>query len=367
MTGFALPLALMLALIFADVAGLRWFRGQHPPWRDVIFNLNSGHIVLWLFRGIEVAIFAWLYLHMNLHWVDRLGTAGIWAFTFVTWDFCFYWLHRLHHRIPLMWAVHVVHHEGEHFNLSLGVRNSWYSSLTSIPFFAGLAILGVPVEVFAMVSGFHYSAQFYNHCGTIYRSGWIDRFMVTPANHRVHHGLNPEYIDKNFGGTLLIWDKLFGTYQAELAHAPIRYGVSGAQRTENPLWANNIPLMRYLGLARPGLRAMEPARLGDIWIVTGGVALFAVVIYYVHRQGTFPELHEPLLFFWIAALTIVLGALSDGTAWARLAWTAGTLTMPAFFVGVLGWRDPVGCVFVTLIGLHGAASLFARLPSRVTA
>lgn len=124
MNVFALPLALMLALVVADVAGLRWLRGQRAPWRDVIFNLNSGHIVLWLFRGAEVAVFAWLSAHANLHWVDRLGVPGVWIFTFFAWDFCFYWLHRLHHMIPLMWAVHVVHHEGEHFNLSLGVRNS---------------------------------------------------------------------------------------------------------------------------------------------------------------------------------------------------------------------------------------------------
>lgn len=221
-------------------------------------------------------------------------------------------------------------------------------------------MLGVPVEAFVLVGGFHYSVQFYNHCGTIYRSGWLDRFFVTPANHRVHHGLNPEYIDRNFGGTLLIWDKLFGTYQRELPHAPIRYGVHDAVRSDNPFWANNIPVLRYLGLAAPRLPARDPLRIGDGWIATGGLALFAVVIYYVHRQGTFPAPQEPLLFGWIALQTIALGALSDGRAWARAAWSAVALAMPACFIVGFGWRDPLGCALVALVGLHGVACLFAR-------
>lgn len=366
MNVFALPITVMLALVVADAVGLRWLRGQRVPWREVVFNLNSGHIVLWLLRGVEVAVFAWLSSHLNLHWIDRLGTLSIWIFTFFAWDLCFYWLHRLHHRLPLMWAVHVVHHEGEHFNLSLGVRDSWYSSLTSIPFFVTLAVLGVPTEVFVLVGGFHYSVQFYNHCGTIYRSGWLDRIFVTPANHRVHHGMNPEYIGKNFGGTLLIWDRLFGTYQAELSHVPIRYGVADTVRTHNPFWANNIPMLRYLGLATPRLPASDTTRTGNGWIALGGLALFLVLIYYVLRQGTFPAPQEPLLVAWIAVLTIALGALSDGRVWARSAWIAAALATPICFIGVLGWRDLPGCSLVAMIGLHGAACVFARAPGQTT-
>ncbi|WP_059412912.1 sterol desaturase family protein [Cupriavidus basilensis] len=363
MNMFALPLALMLVLVLADVAGLRWLRGQRTPWRDVIFNLNSGHIVMWLFRGLEVMLFAWLSAHLNLHWVTRTGALGVWIFAFFAWDFCFYWLHRLHHSIPLMWAVHAVHHEGEHYNLSLGVRNSWYSSLTSIPFFAGLAVVGVPVEVFVLVSAFHYSVQFYNHCGTIHRSGWLDRVFVTPANHRVHHGLNPEYIDKNFGGTLLLWDKLFGTYQAELPRVKIRYGVHDAVGSANPFWANNIPVLRCFGLDVPRRGAATPSSpMADGWIASGGLILFGFAIYYVRWQGLLPSPQEPLLFVWIVMQTIALGALSDGWRSARRTWSAMALAMPACFAGLFGWRDPLGCVLLALLALHGLACLFARAP-----
>lgn len=361
MNMFAAPLAVMLALVLVDALVLRFVRKQEAPWREVIFNLDSGHIVLWLFRGVEVAVFAWLSAHCNLHWVDHLGRVGVWVFAFFAWDFCFYWLHRLHHKLPFMWAVHVVHHEGRHFNLSLGVRNSWYSSLTSIPFFAGLAVLGVPVEVFVLVSGFHYSVQFYNHCGSIYKSGWLDRILVTPANHRVHHGMNPEYVDTNFGGTLLIWDKLFGTWKAEQADVPIQYGVHDSVPSENPWWANHIPVLRYLGLRVPALsRVSDDERVADGWIVSGGLALFVLVIYYVHRQGTWPAWQEPLLFVWIASLTLVLGTLSDGRAWARGVWIASVVAMPLCFIGILGLRDPLGCALMAALALHGSAWLCCR-------
>lgn len=358
MNQFALPLALMLALVVADLLLLKHLRGEPAPWHDMVFNLDSGHILLWLFRGVEVAGFGWVLGHASLHWVDRWPAAAVWAFAFVAWDFCFYWLHRLHHRLPLMWAVHVVHHEGEHFNLSLGVRNSWFSSLTSFPFFAGLAMLGVPLEVFIIVSGLHYSVQFYNHCGTVRRSGLLDRWMVTPANHRIHHGMNPEYLDKNFGGTLLIWDKLFGTYQAELLGVPIRYGVAGSIASNNPFWANLLPVLRYLRLPVPQWRPARGLPPPAAWIAAGGVALFGAVIYYVHRQGNWPGAQQAVLFGLILLATIALGGFSEGRRWGRPAWVVLTVGTALLFIGPFGLADPLGGVMLVALGLHGAASCF---------
>lgn len=169
MNAFALPLALMLGCVLLELAALKWWRGQPLPWRDVILNLNSGHVLMWLCRGVEVAGFTWLYSHASLHWADGWHPVAGWAFTFVAWDLGFYWLHRMHHKLGFLWAIHAVHHEGEHFNLSLGVRNAWLSSLTSLPFFVPLALLGVTPEMFVAVSGLHYSVQFYNHCGLVGR------------------------------------------------------------------------------------------------------------------------------------------------------------------------------------------------------
>jgi len=126
------------------------------------------------FRGVEIFLFGVLLQHVNLHVVDQWPPVWQWIFAFIAWDFCFYWMHRLHHKIGVLWAVHVVHHQGEHFSLSLGSRNSWYSSLSNFPFIAVLAVLGVPLEIFVTVSSIHYSVQFYNHNGIIGKSGWLE-------------------------------------------------------------------------------------------------------------------------------------------------------------------------------------------------
>lgn len=356
MNQFALPLALMLVLVVADLLALKHARGEEAPWHDMVFNLDSGHILLWLFRGLEVGAYAWVLEHASLHGLDRWPAYAVWALAFVAWDFCFYWLHRLHHRLPLMWAVHVVHHEGEHFNLSLGVRNSWFSSLTSVPFFTGLAVLGVPLHVFLAVSGVHYAVQFYNHCGTVRRSGLLDRLMVTPANHRVHHGCNPEYVDKNFGGTLLVWDHLFGTFQAQLPGVPIRYGVQGSVPSRNPFWANLLPVLRYLRLPAPRLQPAAGPQPAAGWIAGGGVALFAVVIHCVHRQGAWPAPQQALLFMLILLATIALGAHSEGRRWGRPAWAALAGGTAALFLGPFALPDPLGAAALAALGLHGLAT-----------
>lgn len=358
MNDFAWPLMLMLVLVMADVLVLKFWSKETPPWRDVVFNLNSGHVMLWWFRGLEVAGYAWLSQHASLGFLDHWPAWAVWAFSFVAWDFCFYWEHRLHHAWSPLWAVHVVHHEGEHFNLSLGVRNSWFSSATSLPFFAALAMLGVPLAVFVAVSGVHYSIQFWNHCGSMRRRSLLDRWFVTPINHRVHHGANQEYRDKNFGGTLRIWDRLFGTWQDELADVPIRFGVDGAVESHDPVRANLAPVWRWLSGRDWPKRGGEPvAAASPSWVALGGLALFAVVIYYVHAEGHWPPGQQALLFGLTWSCTVALGALSQGREWGRAAWSALAVGTPMLFIGALGLDDPPGVAAMAALGLHGAASL----------
>ncbi|MFM9434916.1 sterol desaturase/sphingolipid hydroxylase (fatty acid hydroxylase superfamily) [Janthinobacterium sp. CG_23.3] len=355
MSMFALSFVAMLAFVLAELLVLRFARRQAIPWREVIFNLNSGHILMWVLRGVELGAFALLLAHANLHIVDRWPPAAQWAFAFVGWDFCFYWMHRLHHKLPIFWAVHVVHHQGEHFNLSLGVRNSWYSSLTSLLFVAVLAVLGVPLEIFLLVSSFHYSVQLYNHNGLVNKSGILDRFLVTPSNHRVHHGIDPRYLNKNFGGTLLVWDKLFGTYQPELDGVPMQYGVPGMVATDNPLWASNGALFGWVRRRFPGRRdgASPGFAVPELFIGIGGVILFALVIYYVDNEGRYPAARQLLLFALIFAGTIALGGLSDGRRWGALGWAAIALALPLTFIGGYGVREPWGLCWLALLLAHG--------------
>ena len=329
MNAFAWSFVMMLTLVLLELAILKKFHGQPVPWKEVIFNFNSGHILMWVFRGVEVAAFGLLLSHCNLHWVERWPSAAKWLFALIGWDFCFYWMHRLHHRWPIFWAVHHVHHEGEHFNLSLGIRNSWYSSLTSFPFVAILAVLGVPLETFVVVSSLHYSVQFYNHNGLVGKSGWLDRFFVTPLNHRVHHGVDPVYRDRNFGGTFLLWDKLFGTYQVERDDIPARYA-NGPPRSSNPLWANNQRLHQRIATRWPQLRNLRRGTLPGWYIGTGGVLLFGLVIAYV---GYVESAGNPLLaglFALIFLATIALGGISDDRHWGLVLWIATGVAMPIF-------------------------------------
>lgn len=366
----ALPLAGMLLAMLGELWVLAR-RGRLPaggpagtdPWLEAIANLHSGHLLLWLFRGVEVAGYAWI---ASLAVPHLLAGWPLWAvalFAFVAWDFGFYWLHRLHHRIGFLWAIHAVHHQGTHFNLSLGIRNSWLSSLSSLPFFVPLALLGVPVEVFLAVSSLHYTVQFYNHCGLVESSGWLDRFMVTPRHHRIHHGANAEYIDKNFGGTLLLWDRLFGSFQATVPGVTIRYGIDGWAPSYNPWRLNLAPLRQWLG--RPEARPPRPQPPGAgrrAAVVLGAVLLFANVVVAVHLQQPWPDAAQALRWSGLVLYTLLLGAWADGRPRAGAGLAVLGLALPALQLALFG--EPAGLVLLPLLVLSGFALLAPWWPMR---
>lgn len=352
MTVFALSFIVMLACVLGEMLIVKLTGRQRIPWKDVIFNLNSGHILLWVFRGTEIAAFGFVYMHYSLRWVEQWNPVWQWLFAFLSWDLCFYWMHRLHHQFGFLWLVHVVHHEGEHFNLSLGIRNSWYSSLTSFPFVAVLAVLGVPVEIFVTVSSIHYSVQFYNHNSLVKKSGWLEKIMITPSHHRVHHGTAPIYINKNFGGTFVIWDKLFGTFQPELDDVEMHYGVSGSVHTNNPFWANIMPVLRYFRLRLPDLSVGQQICVPDSFIATGGLILFGLVIYYVDCDGKLPRMQQFVLFMLIFLATIAMGGISDGKRWGGVSWISVNFLLLIIFIGYYKVRDPWAVQLFSLLLLH---------------
>ncbi len=348
----------MLSVILLEMAHLRYVRGGVIPWKEVIFNLNSGHLLMWLLRGVEVLLFTLTYRHFSLHAVEGWPGWALWTFAFVAWDFSFYWMHRLHHKLPLLWQVHVVHHQGEHFNLSLGVRNSWYSSLTSFPFVAGLAVAGVPPEVFVVVSSLHYTVQFYNHNGIVKRSGWLEHLFITPSHHRVHHGTHPLYVDRNFGGTLLLWDQLFGSFQPERADIPVRYGVVGERcGSDNPLWANNQVLHRAWRRRFNVEAGMPEAAVPQAFVGLGGVLLFVLVIHFVNHQSAWSASEFAALFAWIFLGTLALGGVSDGRRWGLPAWAFITTVGAAAWLWGGSRHDVFAVLSMGLLMLHGADAL----------
>ena len=167
-----------------------------------------------------------------------MSSALAWILALAVYDFFYYWFHRLSHEVAVLWAAHVVHHSSEHYNLTTALRQSSTSALLGWLFYLPMAVAGVPPLMFAVVAVINLLYQYWPHTQLIGRLGWIDRVFVTPSNHRVHHGQNDYCMDVNYGGILIVWDRLFGTYADERADEPVCYGVRKPLASCNPLWGN---------------------------------------------------------------------------------------------------------------------------------
>ncbi len=159
-----------------------------------------------------------------------------WVVLFLLDDFCYYWFHRFSHEIRFFWNFHVVHHSSNHYNLSVAVRQSWFSGVAHWIFYAPLALLGFPPVMMVTVHALNLIYQFFIHTNKVKRLGALEHVLNTPSHHRVHHGADDDYLDKNYGGVLIIWDRLFGTFTGE-THVP-RYGTIEPLMSFNWLWIN---------------------------------------------------------------------------------------------------------------------------------
>ncbi len=183
--------------------------------------------------GIYSAVFDALALRP---WpVDSLWT---WLVALLLYDLCYYWKHRFGHTVALLWAAHVVHHQSEDYNLSTALRQPSSDWLVGWLFYLPLAVLGVPPLVFVVVGLIDLLYQYWVHTQQIGKLGWFDRWFCAPSNHRVHHAVNQRYLDKNYGGILIVWDRLFGSFAEEDPAEPCVYGTRAPLRSWNPLWAN---------------------------------------------------------------------------------------------------------------------------------
>ncbi len=168
---------------------------------------------------------------------EYLLVFGVWLFAFIAYDFLYYWNHRLGHEVSLLWAAHVVHHSSEEYNLTTALRQTSGSFLSWI-FYLPLAVLGVPPMIFIAVASLNLVYQFWVHTRHVPKLGWYELIFVTPSNHRVHHAQNEIYLDRNYGGVFILWDRLFGTFQEELDDVKPVYGVRKALESWDPIKAN---------------------------------------------------------------------------------------------------------------------------------
>ena len=162
-----------------------------------------------------------------------------WVAAFIAYDFCYYWKHRCGHEWRIMWASHSAHHQSEEYNLSTALRQT-STDYIGFVFYLPMYLAGTPVYVMISVGTLNLVYQFWVHTQHVDRMGMLDYLLVTPSNHRVHHAKNPRYIDKNYGGFLIVWDRLFGTFCDEQRDEKPIYGITHGLRSWNPIWANAV-------------------------------------------------------------------------------------------------------------------------------
>ncbi len=235
---FAIPIFIILIGLESFVAYRRGMQVNHAA--DMISSLSSG-LTNATRDGIQFGVvlisYTWLVNHITIYKVENLWLAVVIAF--VVEDFAGYWIHRMSHRVNVLWNRHVIHHSSEEYNLSCALRQSISDnikifSILLIP----AAVMGIPPALFAIISPVHLFLQFWYHTRLIDKMGILENILVTPSHHRVHHAINPEYLDKNYSQIFIIWDKLFGTFQPEEKSNPPVYGILRPAKTWNPVLIN---------------------------------------------------------------------------------------------------------------------------------
>jgi len=216
-------------------------RGQNLyRFQDTVTSINAGLVSQFINvmgGAFSVYMYSLLVAEFGVFTWDP-SNLGVWVLALVLYDFCYYWVHRAGHEINLFWASHVIHHSSEDFNLATALRQSATGFYFKWAFYFPLAVLGIPTKVFVVVALIDLLYQYWVHTQLVDRMGFLERFLVTPSNHRVHHGQNDYCIDKNYGGILSIWDQLFGTYADERSDEKVIYGVRKPLRSWDPVWAN---------------------------------------------------------------------------------------------------------------------------------
>ena len=235
---YAIPIFAFLVFVehlAAKIMGIKINRAS-----DMLSSLSSGLTNTSkdaIKFGVVLIGYSSLVDNMTIYKVENLWIAI--PIAFLVQDFSGYWLHRMNHRVNIFWNRHVIHHSSEEFNLSCGLRQSIsvifkFSAVLFIP----AAIMGIDPMIFAVLGPIHLFMQFWYHTRLIGKMGVLEHIIVTPSHHRVHHAINPEYIDRNYGQILIIWDRMFGTFQKELSDVKPVYGVLRPVKTWNPILIN---------------------------------------------------------------------------------------------------------------------------------
>ncbi|KIF64335.1 sterol desaturase family protein [Pseudomonas fluorescens] len=264
---YAVPF--FFVLIAAELIADRWRGVSNYRLADAVNSISTGVLSTTtglLTKGVGLVTYAFALEHLALVRLPA-DSVWVWVFAFVFYDFCYYWLHRMGHERNILWAAHSVHHQSEDYNLSTALRQTSTGFLLSWNFYLPMAVLGVPLLVFVSVAALNLLYQFWVHTRHIPKLGWFEWCFVTPSNHRAHHAQNALYMDRNYGGVFIIWDRLFGSFQEEDDNEPVIFGVTTPLGSWNPLWANLQFYAQLWDDARRAERTWDKIR---IWFMRTG-------------------------------------------------------------------------------------------------
>jgi sterol desaturase/sphingolipid hydroxylase (fatty acid hydroxylase superfamily) len=390
-----LAIPVFLILIGLELLITRLLEKDYYRLADSLADLSCGMLQQLLEVLVKTLLFAgYLFVWTRYRWMDVSETSILaWILCFLGVDFLYYWFHRLSHEVNAFWAAHVVHHQSEDYNLAVALRQGALQGWFSWAFYIPLALVGFPPLRFLATSSFNTLYQFWIHTRVIGRLGPLEWVLNTPSNHRVHHGRNPKYIDRNHGGTLIVWDRLFGTFQAE--EDDVVYGITSPLESWNPVWANLhywVELVRKarsasrladkvrLFLKPPGWHPEElggyvaapdvdaatyrkwntPVSLGLAAYVLAQFALvLAVTVWGLFRQEQLGRGTFALVFLGVVASLAALAGLFEGRPWALALEAARHASLGVL---ALAFSSALGTP-LTLFGLGVAAASLVCLVS----
>lgn len=310
----ALSIPAFVVLIVAELIVDRLRGGGLYTFDAAITDLSCGvgNQVFELFtKAALVAVYVGVY-EAGAAWDMPADAVATWIFAFVAVDFLFYWWHRANHRCNILWAVHVVHHQSEEFNLAAALRQELFNKITQLVFYLPLALLGVPPIVFATTAAISTVYMFWVHTRVIPKLGPVEWVMNTPSHHRVHHGRDAHYVDRNYAGVFIVFDRLFGTFAEEQAE-PI-YGTVKPFHSRNPVWANFEPYVALYELGKTFDSRKDAVRLWfkpPEWRPASAGGDFEIPDARKEGRPKYDTPHGPAVGWWIT-FNFAVAALATG-------------------------------------------------------
>ena len=243
---YAIGVPIVLTMIFIEIL-ISNLRNQNFYKSDdtlCTIGLLSGNIIVaFAIKGMVLAFHIYLYQFRIFDFVNQIPIWALWIITFISIDLVFYVYHRMSHRIRFLWAIHLSHHSSEEMNFAVSFRQAWFGPISKIPFFMVLPILGFDPTIIAVAGVISTLWGIVGHTQVIGKLGPLEWIFNTPSHHRVHHGSNKQYIDKNYGNLLIIWDRLFGTFEPE--EEVVKFGLVNNVNTFNP---DKVTFMAWMSM-----------------------------------------------------------------------------------------------------------------------